>query len=64
MLGNYFLFLANSELSNNNICKLQWQNVNSYKDRASIGEEGIFENILVERSTSKVQKLNSFYFRS
>ena len=60
MVRHYFLFAANSGLRSSEIRKLQWHNVTTYKDRTSRGEEGIFANVLVDRSTSKVEVLPLF----
>ena len=51
---HYFLFTANSSLRSSEIRKLQSHNITTYKDVTSRGGEGIFANILVNKSTTKV----------
>ena len=63
MVRHYFLFAANSGLRSSEIRKLQWHNITTYKDVTSRGSEGIFANILVDRSTTKVRKTRRVYCR-
>ena len=56
LVRHYFLFAANSGLRSSELRKLQWHNISTYKDKTQNGEELIFANLYVDRSTSKVRK--------
>ena len=60
---HWFLFAANCGLRSGEIRQLKWHNINTYTDKTRRGEEGVFCNILVDRSTSKVRKTRRVYSR-
>ena len=63
MVRHYFLVAANSGLRSSELRKLDFSNVSTYKDKTNRGEEAIFANIWVDRSTSKVRKGRRVYCR-
>ena len=63
LVRHYFLFAANSGLRSSELRKLQWHNISTYKDKTQNGEELIFANLYVDRSTSKVRKGRRVYSR-